>query len=167
MVIGAGVAGPVAAVALQRAGFTTTVYEARDAAADELGAWLTLQVNGVDALRTLGIGHVADGLGFATPSIRFRSGSGKHLGNVGTGAALPDGTVGLTLRRSELYRALPRRGAAGAGSSRCALLPVFLRRQGAQAAAWLHGHHIDWDTPVTEPASAVRSQGVEPASDRA
>jgi 2-polyprenyl-6-methoxyphenol hydroxylase-like FAD-dependent oxidoreductase len=106
MVVGAGIAGPVAAIALQRAGFTPTVYEAREGTADELGAFLTLQVNGIDALRTLGIGHVVEGIGLATPSMRFRSGTGKLLGEVSTGAALPDGTVGVTLRRSDLYRAL-------------------------------------------------------------
>ena len=37
---------------------------------------------------------------------------------------------------------------------RDALLPIFLRRQGDRAAAWLHGHHIDWDAPVTVTAIA-------------
>jgi FAD-dependent urate hydroxylase len=106
LVIGAGIAGPVAAIALQRAGITPTVYEAREGTADDVGAFLTLQVNGIDALRTLGIGHVVTGIGFATPSMRFRSYTGKLLGEVSTGAALPDGTVAVTLRRSDLYRAL-------------------------------------------------------------
>lgn len=39
---------------------------------------------------------------------------------------------------------------------RDALLPIFLRRQGDRAAAWLHGHHIDWDVPVTATAGAGR-----------
>jgi FAD-dependent urate hydroxylase len=106
LVIGAGIAGPVAAVALRRAGITATVYEAHEGTADELGAFLTLQVNGIDALRTLGIGDVVTGIGFRTPRMRFRSGTGKFLGEVSTGTALPDGTVGVTLRRSDLYRAL-------------------------------------------------------------
>jgi FAD-dependent urate hydroxylase len=106
LVIGAGIAGPVAAIALQRAGITPTVYEAREGTAHDVGAFLTLQVNGIDALRTLGIGDVVTGLGFPTPSMRFRSGTGKLLGEVSTGDPLPDGTVGVTLRRSDLYRAL-------------------------------------------------------------
>jgi 2-polyprenyl-6-methoxyphenol hydroxylase-like FAD-dependent oxidoreductase len=106
LVIGAGIAGPVAAVALQRAGVTPVVYEAHEGPADEVGAFLTLQVNGIDALRALGIGHVVSEIGFPTPRMRFRSGTGKLLGEVSTGAALPDGTVGVTLRRSDLYRAL-------------------------------------------------------------
>ena len=106
LVIGAGIAGPVAAIALQRAGLVTTVYEAHEDTADDVGAFLTLQVNGIDALRTLGIGHLVTGIGFATPRMRFRSGTGKLLGEVSTGEPLPDGTVGVTLRRSDLYRAL-------------------------------------------------------------
>jgi 2-polyprenyl-6-methoxyphenol hydroxylase-like FAD-dependent oxidoreductase len=106
MVVGAGIAGPVAAIALKRAGIAATVYEAQEDSADERGAFLTLQVNGIDALRTLGIGHVVAGLGFPTPAMRFRSGSGKLLGQVSTGSPLPDGTVGITLRRADLYHAL-------------------------------------------------------------
>jgi FAD-dependent urate hydroxylase len=39
---------------------------------------------------------------------------------------------------------------------RDALLPIFLRRQGDKAAAWLHGHHIDWDAPVATAVPAGR-----------
>jgi 2-polyprenyl-6-methoxyphenol hydroxylase-like FAD-dependent oxidoreductase len=106
LVIGAGIAGPVAAIALRRAGITPTVFEAHAGPADDVGAFLTLQVNGIDALRALGIGHVVSAIGFSTPRMRFRSGTGKLLGEVSTGGALPDGTVGVTLKRSDLYRAL-------------------------------------------------------------
>jgi 2-polyprenyl-6-methoxyphenol hydroxylase-like FAD-dependent oxidoreductase len=106
LVIGAGVAGPVAAMALQRAGVEATVYEAHPAAADDVGAFLTLQVNGVSALRAIDAEQAVAGLGFPTPTMRFRSGTGKLLGQVSTGAPLADGTVGVTLRRSDLYRAL-------------------------------------------------------------
>ena len=107
LVIGAGVAGPVAAMALQRAGIEVSVHEAHHGGADGAGAFLTLQVNGIDALRAVQADVVA-GLGFPTPSMRFRSGSGsgKVLGRVSTGAPLADGTTGVTLGRRELYRAL-------------------------------------------------------------
>jgi FAD-dependent urate hydroxylase len=39
---------------------------------------------------------------------------------------------------------------------RDAFLPFILRRQGAQAASWLHGHRIDWDAPVTTAVAAGR-----------
>jgi len=106
VVIGGGVAGPVAAMALRLAGLDAVVYEAYPDTADDVGAFLTLQVNGVDALRAVGVGDAVAGLGFRTPSMRFRSGSGKPLGEVSTGEPLPDGTVGITLRRADLYRAL-------------------------------------------------------------
>jgi FAD-dependent urate hydroxylase len=105
-VIGAGVAGPVVAMALQRAGIHAVLYEARQAAAPDLGAFITVQVNGLDALRAIGAKAVLDGVGFDTPTMRFRSGHGRYLGMAGTGLPLSDGTVGKTLLRAELYRAL-------------------------------------------------------------
>jgi 2-polyprenyl-6-methoxyphenol hydroxylase-like FAD-dependent oxidoreductase len=53
LVIGGGVAGPVAAMALQEAGIDATVHEARPAATDDVGAWLGVQANGLDALRSI------------------------------------------------------------------------------------------------------------------
>lgn len=106
LVIGAGVAGPVAAMALQKAGLDVVVYEAHPEPADEVGAFLTLQVNGVHALRAIDADRVVDGLGFPTPVMRFRSGTGKPLGEVELTAAHSDGPVSVTLRRADLYRAL-------------------------------------------------------------
>jgi FAD-dependent urate hydroxylase len=106
VVVGGGVAGPVAAMALQRVGYEATVYEAHPGPADDVGAFLTLQVNGVAALRALGAADAVRGIGFPTTSMRFRSGTGKLLGEVGTGEPLADGTEGVTVRRGELYRAL-------------------------------------------------------------
>lgn len=115
LIVGAGVAGPVTAMALQQAGIDATIYEAYPRGADTAGSFLTLQINGIAALRAIGADHAVAGLGFATPAMRFSSGSGKHLGAVHTGGALADGTVSQTLKRSDLYRALRdealRRGA--------------------------------------------------------
>ena len=38
--------------------------------------------------------------------MEIQSGTGKHLGEVPNGGALPDGTVSQTLKRADLYRAL-------------------------------------------------------------
>ncbi len=107
-------AGTVAAIALLRAGWDVTVCEARSVGAEGVGAFLTLQVNGIDGLRAVDMD--VTGLGFRTPSMRLRNRDGRVLGEVGTGEPLPDGTVGVTLRRSDLYAALRneavRRGAA-------------------------------------------------------
>jgi FAD-dependent urate hydroxylase len=115
LIIGAGVAGPVTAMALQRAGIDATIYEAHPRGAEDAGVFLTLQINGISALRAIDADHVVGGLGFPTPAMRFSNGSGRYLGAVSTGGALPDGTVAHTLKRSDLYRALRdealRRGA--------------------------------------------------------
>ncbi len=50
LVIGGGVAGPVMAMALQKAGIEATVYEAYSAATDTIGGMLTVAPNGLEAL---------------------------------------------------------------------------------------------------------------------
>jgi 2-polyprenyl-6-methoxyphenol hydroxylase-like FAD-dependent oxidoreductase len=55
LIIGGGIAGPVTAMALQRAGIESTVYEAHPTEAGDAGVFLTVAVNGLDALRTLDV----------------------------------------------------------------------------------------------------------------
>jgi 2-polyprenyl-6-methoxyphenol hydroxylase-like FAD-dependent oxidoreductase len=106
MIIGGGVAGPVAAMALQKVGIDATVHEAYTAPAHDVGAWLGLQTNGLDALRAIEAEQSVLGVGFPTPRIEFRSWTGKVLGSVSTGGPQDGGMVGLSMKRSELYRAL-------------------------------------------------------------
>jgi FAD-dependent urate hydroxylase len=116
LIIGGGVAGPVAAMALQRAGIDSVVYEAYSRGADNAGAFLTFASNGLDALRAIDAHHLVLEEGFPTPYMEIQSGSGRHLGTVPNGGTLPDGTVSQTLKRADLYRALRdeavRRGAS-------------------------------------------------------
>jgi FAD-dependent urate hydroxylase len=146
LIIGAGVAGPVTAMALQQAGIDATIYEAYPRGADTAGAFLTLQINGIGALRAIGAGHAVAGLGFATPAMRFSSGSGKHLGMVHTGGTLADGTVSQTLKRSDLYRALRdealRRGARMVYDKR---LVDVRARAGGVTAIFADGTSADGD----------------------
>ena len=106
LVIGGGVAGPVTAMALQRAGIEAAVYERYSHAATDIGAFLTFAVNGMDALRSIEANKPVIGLGFPTPTLVFRSGTGKRLGEVPLGGSLADGTVTHTIKRADLYRAL-------------------------------------------------------------
>jgi 2-polyprenyl-6-methoxyphenol hydroxylase-like FAD-dependent oxidoreductase len=106
LVIGAGIAGPVAAMALRKAGIQPTIYEARPGGAEGTGTFLTIASNGIDALRVIGADEPALGAGFPTPAITLRSTTGKNLGGTRTGLALPDGTTSHTLKRADLYRAL-------------------------------------------------------------
>ncbi|SDQ42081.1 NAD(P)/FAD-dependent oxidoreductase [Quadrisphaera sp. DSM 44207] len=106
LVIGGGVAGPVTAVALQKAGIDATVHEARTAPASDVGAWLGLQTNGLDALRALDAEDAVAGVGFPTPVIELRSWTGRVLGALPTSGPRPDSPPGLSMKRSELYQAL-------------------------------------------------------------
>ena len=106
LIIGGGIAGPAAAMALQKAGIDSVVYEAHDVGADGIGAFLTLASNGIDALRVLGADRAVLTAGFPTPGITLRSGTGKRLGESRTGRSLPDGTTSQTIKRADLYRAL-------------------------------------------------------------
>lgn len=106
LVIGGGIAGPAAAIALGKAGIEATVYEAHPRGADGIGAFLTLASSGVDALRTIGADRLALAAGFPTPEITLRSTTGKYLGTTPTGLSLPDGTTSQTLKRADLHRAI-------------------------------------------------------------
>jgi FAD-dependent urate hydroxylase len=106
LIVGGGVAGPVAAMALQRAGIDSVIYEAHAGGADDAGAFLTFASNGLDALRAIEAHNLVMDKGFPTPRMEIQSGTGKHLGVVPNGGMLSDGTVSQTLKRADLYRGL-------------------------------------------------------------
>ncbi|MET8153860.1 NAD(P)/FAD-dependent oxidoreductase [Actinoplanes sp. NPDC049668] len=107
VVAGGGIAGTVAAIALHRAGFAPLIHEARERGADERGAFLTVAVNGLNALRALGLDpERLFAAGFATPAMVLRNSAGRHLAELPLGGPLPDGTTTTTIRRADLYLAL-------------------------------------------------------------
>jgi 2-polyprenyl-6-methoxyphenol hydroxylase-like FAD-dependent oxidoreductase len=112
LIIGGGVAGPVAAMALQRAGIDAVVYEAHALTGEEVGSYLTVATNGIDALRAIGADTPVLHAGFPTPVNVLWSASGRRLGAVSNGGMLPDGTTAHTLKRARLYRALHQQATA-------------------------------------------------------
>lgn len=106
MIVGGGVAGPVTAIALQKAGIDVTVHEAYGRGADGVGAFLTLAVNGIAALGALDLHHLVRDTGFATTKMSLELGGRKPMAEFGFGAALPDGTSTLTITRADLYGVL-------------------------------------------------------------
>jgi FAD-dependent urate hydroxylase len=107
LIIGGGVAGTVAGLALRQAGWEPVIYEAyQHSAGLDQGVFLTMAVNGLDALAAVGADSAVKALGFPTGKIRFAAGSGKGLGAMAIGPVLPDGTVTRTVRRADLYGAL-------------------------------------------------------------
>jgi FAD-dependent urate hydroxylase len=114
LIVGGGVAGPVTAMALQRAGIDAVVYEAHapTATEEEVGSYLTVATNGIDALRAIGADTPVLAAGFPTPTNLLLSGTGRQLGAVSNGGRLPDGTTAHTIKRARLYRALLQQAAA-------------------------------------------------------
>ncbi|MFJ3959144.1 FAD-dependent monooxygenase [Arthrobacter sp. NPDC090010] len=106
LIIGAGIAGPVLAVALSKVGIDATLYERDAPDQDRLGAWISFQANGMDALRAVGLAAPVEELGYPMDDISFINGKGKHLGRMPMAARRPDGQVSLLMPRAELYRAL-------------------------------------------------------------
>jgi 2-polyprenyl-6-methoxyphenol hydroxylase-like FAD-dependent oxidoreductase len=136
LVIGAGVAGSAAAIALIEAGWRVQVFEAYEHSAGlAQGAFLTMAVNGLDALRAVRADHVVRDLGFRTGQIRFLSGRGKDLGAMAIGPVLPDGTTTRTLLRTELYAALSGLAAERGAEFRHGLRLTGARELGDQVQA--------------------------------
>ena len=106
LIIGAGVAGPVLSMALERVGIESSVFERDAAGAEERGSWLTFQANGMDALRAIDAAGPVEKLGFPNDIISFVNGKGRSLGRMPMAARRPDGQESLTMPRADLYAAL-------------------------------------------------------------
>jgi 2-polyprenyl-6-methoxyphenol hydroxylase-like FAD-dependent oxidoreductase len=106
LIIGGGIAGTITAIALHEAGHEPLLFEAYDRTAEGVGAFLTLAVNGLDALLPLGLKDVVKSAGFDSPRMALRLGDGTRLAEFPLGRPLPDGTVSQTVLRSDLYVAL-------------------------------------------------------------
>ena len=106
IVVGAGVAGPVAAMALQRAGIEVVVHESHAPADGEVGSWFTVTPNGLDALDAVGSLHLAREIGLPTRANIMLGATGRELGRLPLGRPLSDGTPALTMKRTRLAAVL-------------------------------------------------------------
>ena len=107
LIMGGGIAGSVAAIALHQAGWQPQIFEGRARGDDERGLWLTVAVNGLTALRDLGLdpARVLAG-GFPTPALTLGNSAGRRLAEVPLGGPTADGTTTTTVKRADLYAAL-------------------------------------------------------------
>jgi 2-polyprenyl-6-methoxyphenol hydroxylase-like FAD-dependent oxidoreductase len=112
LIIGAGIAGPVTAMALQRVGIDAVIVEAHARAEDDIGSYLTVTPNGLDALAAIEALDVAVAIGSPTRRNVMRDDRWKVLGDLPLGSPLDDGTPALTLKRSRLARRLTDRAVA-------------------------------------------------------
>ncbi len=103
LIIGGGIAGPVTALALRKAGFEAVVHEAYPTGADDIGAFLTIMHNGLDALRAIDAEQVVVDHSFAADGLDLYTGNGDLISET---RWYTDITGPRTLRRATLYRAL-------------------------------------------------------------
>ena len=106
LIVGAGVSGPVTAMALERVGIDAVVYDAHGPTAADAGSYLTVATNGLDALRAIDAHGPVLKAGFPTSRTALFSGTGKRLGTVPIGSTRGERDVSYTLKRAHLHRAL-------------------------------------------------------------
>ncbi|WP_280398869.1 FAD-dependent monooxygenase [Nocardia carnea] len=107
LVIGGGIAGPVAATALHKAGIEARVYEAYPGPAYTIGSGLALAPNGVAALDVIGAGDAVRGIAAPVPRMCLSVG-GKLL----PAPSLPDQPPLQLVDRGDLHRVLHERAVA-------------------------------------------------------
>lgn len=101
LVIGGGVAGPVTALALRKAGIDATVYEAYPSTADGIGGTLAIAPNGLAALEIVGAREAVEDNGLPIPrSVMSFGGREVEL------PRLPGLPPMRLVHRADLYRTL-------------------------------------------------------------
>ncbi|MCZ0983021.1 NAD(P)/FAD-dependent oxidoreductase [Streptomyces diastatochromogenes] len=103
LVIGGGIAGPVAAMALRQAGIEASVHEAYDSTADGVGGGMSIAPNGQDALDAIGAGDLVRAIGTPVTAMGLRSWTGRHLARFAPPSRLPSLQF---VWRADLYRAI-------------------------------------------------------------
>ncbi|MBN3828905.1 FAD-dependent monooxygenase, partial [Burkholderia sp. Ac-20384] len=103
LIAGGGIAGPVVALALARAGIRSTIYESYAAPADGIGASLMVSPNGLEALKIVGVDGALRAVSQPIAHMAMADGRGKVLTRF-------DGLEGMqssrVVYRSDLYRVL-------------------------------------------------------------
>jgi 2-polyprenyl-6-methoxyphenol hydroxylase-like FAD-dependent oxidoreductase len=103
LIIGSGIAGPVAALALHQAGIRSTIYEAYPTAADGVGSGLMLAPNGLNALKVIGVDEALQAVSQPISRMAMANSRGKVLTTF-------DGIEGMQpsrfFWRADLYRVL-------------------------------------------------------------
>jgi 2-polyprenyl-6-methoxyphenol hydroxylase-like FAD-dependent oxidoreductase len=103
LVVGGGIAGPVTAMALQRAGIEASVHEAYASAADGVGGMLGLSPNGLDALTAIDLDGPVRQVAQPVTAMLVQSCTGKQLAQFADPTGKP---IMHVVWRADLYRAL-------------------------------------------------------------
>jgi len=115
LIVGGGIAGPALAIFLNKAGITSTVFEAYPQT-DDIGGGMQIAPNGMRVLEQIGIADEVIAQGVESEEFSFDNQQGKVLGRVPNGPASIYGIPGVLIARSVVHQALvseaDRRGIA-------------------------------------------------------
>ena len=109
LIIGGGITGPTAALALHKAGIDAEVFEAYRTTAHGIGASLMIAPNGMNALAVVGADQAVRSCGRPNNRMVMLDGRGKLLGEFKELSGVPTSQL---LDRSELYAAIGDHAAA-------------------------------------------------------
>jgi len=112
LIIGAGIAGPVAALFLKRAGIEAAVYEAWPYATG-IGGGLQIAPNGMHVLAELGLAREMIGRGAVAESFDFYAKNGSRIGSINRNMQARFGQPAVNMRRAALNEALIDRAWCG------------------------------------------------------
>ena len=104
LVAGGGISGTVTAMALKLAGHDPVVFEAYASGGEDIGAFLTIMHNGMDALRAIGADGPVIDASFAAYGVELVVPTGETVGRREFDTEGLDGP--RTLTRATLYRVL-------------------------------------------------------------
>jgi 2-polyprenyl-6-methoxyphenol hydroxylase-like FAD-dependent oxidoreductase len=106
LVVGGGIAGCAAALAMDKAGFEVVVYEAHPDSGADIGAFLTLASNGMVALAQFAMAQAVASVAFPLTSLRLVGDTGDEIATVPLDGHADPLTRYQCLRRAELGRVL-------------------------------------------------------------
>lgn len=106
LIVGGGIAGCAAALAMDKAGFEVAVYEAHPDSGADIGAFLTLASNGMFALAQLGAAEAVADIAFPLTSLRLVAATGEEVATAPLSGSSDRLTRYQCLRRAELGAAL-------------------------------------------------------------
>ncbi|MEU3616624.1 FAD-dependent oxidoreductase [Streptomyces sp. NPDC006872] len=106
LIIGGGIAGTAAALALSKAGQEVAVFEAHPDTAEDIGAFLTLASNGLRALAQIDATDAVTSIGFPLTSMRVVDATGAEVVRAPLGEFGDPRLQYRCLRRGELNAAL-------------------------------------------------------------
>jgi 2-polyprenyl-6-methoxyphenol hydroxylase-like FAD-dependent oxidoreductase len=105
LIIGAGIAGPVAALFLKRAGFDAAVFEAWPYSTG-IGGGLQIAPNGMHVLAELGLAGEMISRGSVAESFQFYSRNGARIGAINRNMQARFGQPAVNMRRATLSETL-------------------------------------------------------------